>query len=81
MDCEFSKHARDLLSERGIEENFVWGAMGEPDWRETREDGNEHYFKTIMENDGRVLHVVVNHRRNPKRIVTLFYDRKARRKP
>jgi hypothetical protein len=44
------------------------------------EDRNMHYYKSIKEHDGRVLHVVVNARTTPVTIVTTFFDRRARRK-
>ena len=46
---------------------------------EIRTDNNVHYFKGIPENGSRTLHVVVNPHVLPKKIVTVFFDRKARR--
>lgn len=46
----------------------------------TGEDNNTHYFKSIAEHGGRVLHVVVNPHVLPKKVVTFFFDRGARRK-
>ncbi len=40
-----------------------------------------HYFKMIPENGDRVLHVIINHKVSPKMIVTVFFDRNARRMP
>ncbi|MEW6215217.1 MAG: hypothetical protein AB1478_08455 [Nitrospirota bacterium] len=49
------------------------------DWENIGEDNNVHYFKSITEHEGRVLHVVVNPHVLPKKVVTVFFDRKARR--
>jgi hypothetical protein len=46
----------------------------------TGEDGNLHFSKVIAEKENRVLHVVVNPAISPKRIVTLFFDRRLRSK-
>jgi hypothetical protein len=69
-----------MLKERNIPEEWVWGSINNPDWVTTGEDNNIHYFKSIPEHEGRVLHVVVNPHVTPKRVVTVFFDRRARRK-
>ena len=38
-----------------------------------------HYTKPIRERNGRVLCVVVNPYENPRRIVTVFFDRRLRK--
>jgi hypothetical protein len=40
-----------------------------------------HYYKRIAEVGGCVLHVIVNEQRTPSRIVSVFFDRRARRQP
>jgi hypothetical protein len=39
-----------------------------------------HYIKAIPEHGGRFLRVVINHQVEPPRVVTLFFDRRLRRK-
>lgn len=81
MDYTLSKHASEMLKERNISENWVWQALDNPDWETDGTDDNKHYFKFITDNDDKVLHVIVNHHVLPKKIVTVFFDRKARRVP
>lgn len=78
MDVEFSSHARDMLVERNIPEEWVYWSLGAPDYTEVGEDNNTHYIKSIPEFGGRFLRVVVNPRESPIRIVTLFFDRRIR---
>lgn len=79
MDFKLSKHSRDMLKERNILEEWVWQTLNNPERKGTGTDNNIHYFKSIPEHGERVLHVVVNPLVPPKKIVTVFFDRKARR--
>lgn len=77
-----SDHTRDMLKERNILEEWVWRTINSP-YRKKRRvdyDDNMHYLKSIKEREGRVLHVVVNPNVQPNRIVTVFFDRRARKK-
>ena len=77
---EFSKHARDMLTERNIPEEWVWRTINAFDNKQTGVDNNFHYSKAIEENGNRVLRVVVNPNAEPYRIVTVFFDRRLRGK-
>jgi len=79
-DIELTEHAREMLEERGIPEQWMWRALEEPDAVEEKLDGTIHYVKQIPEYGNRFLRVVVNPSSRPKRIVTLFFDRRLRRK-
>ncbi len=79
MDYELSLHTRDMLKEREIREEWVWLAVENPDWEKKGDDNNVHYFKSIPEHGKRILHVVVNDNVLPKKVVTVFFDRKTRR--
>lgn len=79
-DYTFSTHAVDMMEERNILENWVRRALNESDNTFTGDDGNLHFTKAIAEREDRVLHVVVNPAVSPKRIVTLFFDRRLRSK-
>ena len=59
MDFILSAHGRNLLKERNIPEEWVERAVSNPDWEDTGRDDNVHYFKSITEHGGRILHVVV----------------------
>ena len=78
-EFEFTVHARDMLAERKIPEDWVWRVVNQPDETHIGDDGNMHYNKAIQERDGRILHVVVNPTVQPNRIVTLFFDRRLTR--
>lgn len=79
-ELEFSKHARDMLVERNILEEWVWRTINSPDNQEITIDNNTHYTKAIQEHEGRILRVVVNPNVEPKRVVTVFFDRRLKRK-
>lgn len=80
-DIEFSTHARDVLAERNISEDWVWRTIGSPDRTEVGADGNTHYVKAIVEHGGRFLRVVMNPSVAPQRVVTIFFDRRLGRQP
>jgi len=75
-DFELSTHAKDMLRERRIAEEWVWRTIENPSNKKKGKDGNIHYRKPIRERDGRVLRVVVNPYVDPRRIVTVFFDRR-----
>ena len=76
---KWSEHAKDMLIERHISQEWVWRTIDSPDNAETLADGNTHFTKAIEENEGRILRVVVNMNVEPNRIVTVFFDRRLRR--
>jgi Domain of unknown function (DUF4258) len=69
-----SNHAKDMLKERNILEEWVWRTVNSPSETHTGEDGNTHYIKEIDEKEGRMLRVIVNPFVQPNRIVTVFFD-------
>jgi fermentation-respiration switch protein FrsA (DUF1100 family) len=75
-DAELSSHTRDMLVERALQEAWIWRAIKEPDQIWTGDDGNEHYAKAIAERENKMLHVVVNPSVQPRRVVTVFFDRR-----
>lgn len=77
----FSKHARDVMGERHIPEEWVLRAIAAPDRIDSRADGTAHYIKAIPEHGGRFLRVVVNPGVVPQRVVTAFFDRRLGRQP
>jgi hypothetical protein len=76
---ELTSHARDMLFERRINEEWIWRVLNDPDKKRMGEDGNMHYTKAIKERGGLVLHVVANPNFQPNRIVTFFFDRRLER--
>jgi hypothetical protein len=80
-NIEISSHAQDMLRERDIPEEWVWQTVNSADQSEFHvEDGNWHYTKAIREKDNRILRVVVNQNASPYRVVTIFFDRRLRKK-
>jgi len=80
-NMEFTSHAKDMLIERGIVEEWVWRTVNAPDRKRRHpDDDNMHYTKMLGETQGRVLHVIVNDHYQPNRIVTVFFDRRLRNK-
>jgi hypothetical protein len=75
-EIELSTHARQMLRERNIAEEWVWRTIATPKRKRKGEDDNMHYTKPIKERQGRVLHVVVNQNAEPQRIITMFFDRR-----
>jgi len=80
IEYEFSEHAYDMLKERNIQEAWVKLTMENPEKKEPKDDGTIHYIRAIEEYGGRYLRVVVNPDATPQRIVTLFFDRRLRRR-
>ncbi len=75
----FTTHAKDMLKEREILEEWVLQTISSPDKKKPGNDGNIHYFRLLPERENRILHVVVNETIKPNRIVTLFLDRRERK--
>jgi hypothetical protein len=77
-----TEHAAQAMDERKIDPAWVARVLFSPE--RTEADRNDptvrHALGRIAERDGRVLRVVYNHRRNPPRIVTVYFDRTQRRK-
>ncbi len=79
-DIHYSKHARDVLGERNILEEWVTRAVSAPERTESPPDGTTHYIKAIPEHGGRFLRVVVNPTATPMRVITVFFDRRLGRR-
>jgi hypothetical protein len=74
-----SDHARRRLSQRGIGVKQIAQTLAQPDRTEADRDDPE--LRHAIRRFGRVfLRVVYNHRAQPPRIVTAFFDRRLRRK-
>jgi hypothetical protein len=51
--------------------------VNDPDMTEPREDTEVHYLKKIPQNGGKVLRVIINPSADPKRVITMFFDRRV----
>jgi len=77
MDVVYSRHFRNMLYERRIEEHWVKRVLSNPEKKESRIDGTEHFLGRIPERENRWLRVIVNTTVRPNRAVTVFFDRRA----
>ena len=77
----FTEHAYDMLKERGIKKSWVDQTIRNPDMLQNSDDGTVHYIKAIREYGSRHLRVIVNQHAQPKRIITVFFDRRLGRRP
>jgi len=73
----FTAHARTMMHERGIVEDWVKSTVLDPDMTEQRGDDEVHYLKKIPQKRGKVLRVIVNPSVNPERVITVFFDRRV----
>jgi hypothetical protein len=76
---EFTDHPREMLKELDNQEELVCLTIDKPDKTEIGKDENTHYYKAIEEMKNRILHIVVNNNVSPKKLITVFFDRRARR--
>jgi hypothetical protein len=78
MSWKLSRHAREVMIQRGIEERWIYSVLESPSL--CREIGSEevHFFGVIEAAEGRCLKVVAN----PQKvlIVTVYFDRKMRKR-
>jgi hypothetical protein len=77
-EFELTRHAQTMLRERGIDAAWLWETLENPDIVEEHNEGKQHYVKSISGYGNRSLRVIVNSRGEPKRVVTLYFDRKLR---
>ncbi len=81
MPClTYTRHARDMLRERRIEESWVERTVLQPESVETdvRHPERSRAFRRVPERDGRMLRVVYAREEDDLRIITVFLDRTRR---
>ncbi len=78
MDYVLTEHARDALEKRQILLTWMEQAFSTPEATEADpvDSDLEHRFARIPEFGNRALRVIVNGRRTPPHIVTVFFDRR-----
>ncbi len=77
---DLSRHAQDELARRQIPMAWVWRAVEAPDYTEPHADGTVHYIARLPGPGERYLRVVVNRRRQPHRVATVFVDARLSRR-
>jgi metal-sulfur cluster biosynthetic enzyme len=76
----WTKHFENMVKERNIPESIVNLTLTEPDSIEQRSDGTLHYIKKTSDNPECWLRIIINHRVEPARAVTVFFDRRLKEK-
>jgi hypothetical protein len=74
---EFTVHAKTMMQERMIQEDWVKSTVSNPDWIEEKRDDERHYLKQIPPNAGKFLRVIINPSVHPSRVITVFFDRRV----
>lgn len=77
MNYELTKHAQKVLEERGIPIEWIERTLSVPECvlPDPGDSTVERRFRRIPEFGGRVLRVAVNTTVEPKRVVSVFFDR------
>ena len=83
VELEFTRHAVHVMRQREIAAEWVERVVQEPTVRtpDSNDPELERFFRPIPERAGRALRVVVNTRKTPWRVVSVFFDRNARMEP
>jgi len=74
----FTAHARTMMHERLIQEEWIIRTVTAPDSTEERQGDEIHYLKLIPEAGGKTLRVIINPQTNPHRVITVFFDRRVK---
>lgn len=79
---ELTAHAKTVIAERAIKEEWIEGVLLKPEKVEPDRDDPElrHALGRIPENGNRVLRVIYGQSVIPFRVVTAYFDRTRREK-
>jgi uncharacterized DUF497 family protein len=82
VSYELTKHARDVIDERGIAVEWMERVLSTPALIEPAESdvALENRFGRIAEFGNRVLRVVVNTTVVPELVVSVYFDRRMKNK-
>lgn len=82
MKFELTKHAQQVLDERGIPVEWMERTLTEPELvlPDPEDASIERRFRRIPEFGGRVLRVALNTTAEPNRVVSVFFDRQMKGK-
>lgn len=81
-DFVLTRHAKHMLRERRIAREWVERALNRPAWTEPDKGSRtlRHALCGIEERGDLILRVVYDPSVNPRRVITAFFDRGARRR-
>jgi hypothetical protein len=76
-----TRHARDAVEEREIDPTWIERTAREPEWAQPdpRRPGVQRRFRAIPEYGHRVLRAACYETETEIRILTVFFDRRAKR--
>ncbi len=82
MNYILTRHANKVLLEREIPIEYMEQVLCNPEWIEPdKEDFElEHRLGKILEYGNRVLRVVIDRNVEPVHIITVYFDRRMRKK-
>jgi hypothetical protein len=77
----FTRHAQDAVEERTLDIDWIERTVREPEWSrpDPRRAGVERRFRVIPEHGSRILRVACIETADEIRILTVFFDRDARK--
>lgn len=77
----FTIHAESMLAERRIAREWIERVLATPEWEEPdpTDSSLKRAFGGIPEAGGKILRVVYTERTGEKQVITLFFDRRAKR--
>lgn len=77
----FTQHARDAIDERELDLDWIERTVRDPEWSiaDPHHPGVERRFRAIPEFGNRVLRAACYETALEIRILTIFFDRNARR--
>jgi hypothetical protein len=77
----FTAHARQVMAERELAEDWVDRTVRAPEWREPdpADPAVERRFRTVPEREDRIMRVACLESATDIRILSAFLDRGARR--
>ncbi|WP_058868410.1 DUF4258 domain-containing protein [Chloracidobacterium thermophilum] len=78
MDYVLTKHAQDVLKKRQIQVAWIEQALTAPEVIEVdpMDPNLEHRLARIPEFGDRLLRVILNVKKTPPHVVTVFFDRR-----
>ncbi|TMJ54104.1 MAG: DUF4258 domain-containing protein [Alphaproteobacteria bacterium] len=81
--CILTVHARVRLQERRIDPKWMEDTVLDPDWTETdpRDPAVERRFRVFPRLGGRILRVACVETNLDIRVISVMFDRNARRRP
>lgn len=80
MEYIYQKHSLEQIVEREIDKSWVEDTLSNPDDIIEIDENEVHFIKKIIDYNNRYLRVIVNPKKEPITIITLFFDRRLKEK-